>query len=63
MDTTYSYQVRVVVDDPRGKAWAPTNTTVEFAVSAAIEGELINDLPNRELAGLSVTVTSERLDK
>jgi hypothetical protein len=59
----YSYLVRVVVHDPRGKEFAPTNTTVEFIVSGAINDALLNDVPNRELSGLSVTVESERLDR
>jgi len=63
-DTEYSYQMRVVVHDPRGKAWAPTNASMELAVSGAVESVIVNELSPEDRASLplNVTVTSERLD-
>lgn len=60
-----SYLVRITVhhpreDDPKWKA--PTNTDIEYLVVNAIMGELKGTLPIEKTAGISVTVSSERLD-
>jgi hypothetical protein len=62
-EPSYSYQVRIVVHDPRGKWYAPTNTTVEFVVCDAVNTEILKDIADKTLPGLLVTVESERLDK
>ncbi len=60
----YSWLVKVVVHDPRGKAWAPTNTTLEFGLAATVESEILGDLSPEDRAklALGVTVSAERTD-
>lgn len=62
-----SYLVRITVHDPRENDpdWRqPTNTDMEFAISDVVYAEFKSTLPEgHNGSGLSVSVSSERLDK